>query len=59
MVLNFAFYVLLGLLNRAMPQLMVTFVGLPAITLGGLILLMLTAASLLTAWAARMGEVLA
>jgi flagellar biosynthetic protein FliR len=58
MVLNFAFYVLLGLLNRAMPQLMVTFVGLPAITLGGLLLLMMTVTSLLTVWAARMGGAL-
>ncbi|MCQ8184913.1 flagellar biosynthetic protein FliR [Parvularcula maris] len=58
MVLNFAFYILLGLLNRAMPQLMVTFVGLPGITLGGLVLLMLTAGALLTAWAAKMGGIL-
>ncbi|WP_417242193.1 flagellar biosynthetic protein FliR [Celeribacter sp.] len=40
----------LGVINRAMPQLMVAFVGAPAITLGGLILLFLTAPLLLEIW---------
>lgn len=58
LVLNFAFYILMGFLNRAMPQLMVTFVGLPAITLGGLSLFMLTASSILAAWLLRFPGVL-
>lgn len=42
----------LGAINRAMPQLMVAFVGAPAISLGGLILLMLVAPLMLTVWVA-------
>lgn len=40
----------LGVINRAMPQLMVAFVGAPAITAAGLVLLFLTAPILLPAW---------
>ncbi|MEV8465954.1 flagellar biosynthetic protein FliR [Fluviibacterium sp. DFM31] len=40
----------LGVINRAMPQLMVAFVGAPAITAGGLGLLLLTAPRLLDVW---------
>lgn len=40
----------LGVINRAMPQLMVAFVGAPAITLGALLLLALTAPFILTVW---------
>lgn len=43
---NFA----LGAINRAMPQLMVAFVGAPVITLGGLALLMLSAPYMLSVW---------
>jgi flagellar biosynthetic protein FliR len=41
----------LGVINRAMPQLMVAFVGAPAITLGALFLLALTAPLILWIWA--------
>lgn len=41
----------LGAINRAMPQLMVAFVGAPALTLGGLVLLMLSAPVMLAIWA--------
>ena len=41
----------LGAINRAMPQLMVAFVGAPAITLGGLGILALVSPALLTLWA--------
>ena len=58
MVLNFAFYLLLGCLNRVMPQLMVTFIGLPAITLAGLGLLTITVSGMLTVWMLRMMELL-
>lgn len=40
----------LGVINRAMPQMMVAFVGAPAITLGALVLLALSAPLLLTVW---------
>lgn len=42
--------VALGAINRAMPQLMVAFVGAPALTLGGLILLMVALPSGLMLW---------
>ena len=42
--------VALGAINRAMPQLMVAFVGAPAITAGALVLLMLTAPAVLALW---------
>ena len=40
----------LGAINRAMPGLMVTFIGAPALTLGGLILLALLSPFLLQSW---------
>lgn len=40
----------LGAINRAMPQLMVAFVGAPAITFGGLAILALSAPILLEVW---------
>jgi flagellar biosynthetic protein FliR len=42
--------VALGVINRAMPQLMVSFVGAPALTLGGLILLAIVAPLALGFW---------
>jgi len=49
-VASLIYNVALGVINRAMPQLMVAFVGAPAITAGGLILLFLTAPILLGLW---------
>lgn len=43
--------VTLGVINRAMPQLMVTFIGAPALTAGGLALLLLAAPVMLAVWA--------
>lgn len=40
----------LGAINRAMPQLMVAFVGAPAISLGGLVLLMIVAPAMISVW---------
>ena len=40
----------LGIINRAMPQLMVAMVGAPAITGGALALLMLAAPVILPLW---------
>jgi flagellar biosynthesis protein FliR len=42
--------VAIGAINRAMPQLMVAFVGAPAITLGSMILLAITAPTMLAVW---------
>lgn len=46
----------LGAINRAMPQLMVAFVGAPAITLGALALLWLAAPVILSLWLGEFGE---
>ena len=40
----------LGVINRAMPQLMVAFVGAPVITLGGIFILFLCAPIMLSVW---------
>jgi flagellar biosynthetic protein FliR len=40
----------LGVINRAMPQLMVVFVGAPVITGAGLVLLLMLAPTMLTIW---------
>lgn len=45
-----AYNLVLGIINKAMPQLMVTFVGAPALTAGGLILLVLTIPLVLSVW---------
>lgn len=42
----------IGVINRAMPQLMVSLVGAPALTLGGLVLLAVAAPSALIVWQA-------
>jgi flagellar biosynthetic protein FliR len=47
--------VTLGVINKALPQLMVAFVGAPAITAGGLVLLMLAAPLMLSIWVEAMG----
>jgi flagellar biosynthetic protein FliR len=49
-VLSVLYNVALGVINKAMPQLMVAFVGAPVITAGGLMLLCLSAPLLLATW---------
>ncbi len=44
------FNIALGVINRAMPQLMVAMVGAPALTLGGLVLLAVVTPLLLGVW---------
>ena len=56
MIVSLLYNLTLGVINRAMPQLMVAFVGAPVITLGGLILLMLLAPLILTAWVDALGS---
>jgi flagellar biosynthetic protein FliR len=55
----FAYNLALGAINRAMPQLMVAFVGAPAITAGGLLILMLAAPVILHFWNGRLDATLA
>lgn len=49
----------LGAINRAMPTLMVSMVGAPALTLGGLALLAVASPVILAAWLSAFGEHLA
>jgi flagellar biosynthetic protein FliR len=49
----------LGAINKAMPQLMVAFVGAPLITFGGLFLLFVSSPFLLTIWSNALDEFLA
>ena len=55
----FAYNVALGAINRAMPQLMVAFVGAPAITAAGILLLLLASPLILTYWSGRLDATLA
>ncbi|MCX7646886.1 MAG: flagellar biosynthetic protein FliR [Rhodobacteraceae bacterium] len=56
---SLVYNVALGVINRAMPQLMVAFVGAPALTLGGLALFAFAAPALLEVWRAALGTYLA
>lgn len=49
-IISLLYNLALGAINRAMPQLMVAFVGAPAITAGGLVLLALLTPVILWAW---------
>ncbi|MFV0474471.1 MAG: flagellar biosynthetic protein FliR [Pikeienuella sp.] len=58
-VASLVYNVALGAINRAMPMLMVAFVGAPAITAGALFFLMLTAPVALAHWSGLLDEALA
>lgn len=58
-VASFLYNLALGAINRAMPQLMVAFVGAPVITAGGLVLLALALPALLGVWLAAFDAFLA
>lgn len=49
-IASLIYNVVLGVINRAMPQLMVSFVGAPALTAGGLLLFFLAAPVMLALW---------
>lgn len=49
-LLSFVYNVMLGFLNKAMPQLMVSFVGMPFITGAGIVLLAISISGLLLIW---------
>jgi len=51
--------IILGVINRAMPQLLVSFVGAPAITAGGLLILYLMAPTILDVWLDFVEEIIA
>lgn len=58
-VASLIYNVTLGVINRAMPQLMVSFVGAPAITAGGLLLLFVAGPMMLAIWVAAFGDFMA
>ena len=55
---SFAYNLALGFINRAMPQLMVAFIGAPAIMAGGLLILAAGAPALLQVWNAALDAAL-
>lgn len=59
MIASLLYNVALGVINKAMPQLMVAFVGAPAITWGGVALLLLTTPAILVAWSTAVDATLA
>lgn len=59
LVAALVYNVAIGAINRAMPQLMVAFVGAPAITAGALLFLLLCAPAALLHWSGLLDEALA
>jgi flagellar biosynthetic protein FliR len=57
-IASIAYNLTLGAINRAMPQLMVAFIGAPAITLGSVFILFLSAPLLLTVWLGNLSSVI-
>jgi flagellar biosynthetic protein FliR len=57
-ILSVLYNLTLGIINRAMPQLLVVFVGAPAITAAGLGMLLLLAPAMLTLWTGALGDFL-
>ncbi len=53
-LLSLIYNIALGAVNRAMPQMMVAFIGAPAITLAALVLLAVTSVYILSIWAGRL-----
>lgn len=58
-MVSFLYNIALGVISRAMPQLMVTMIGAPAIALGGIALLALSGPTLLSVWQGAVDQVLA
>ena len=58
-IASLLYNVALGVINRAMPQLMVAMVGAPAITLGGIALLAIASPLMLQVWLAALEAFLA
>jgi len=49
----------LGAINKAMPQLMVAFIGAPALTLGGLVLMLIAAPLMVGVWMSAFSTIMA
>lgn len=58
LVIAFVYNLALGLINKAMPQMMVAFVGMPLITWAGMVLLMIISGTALSLWSDRLDLVL-
>jgi len=58
LITSLAYNLALGAINKAMPQLMVAFIGAPAITAAGVLLLFLSAPLILIVWTDRLDVVL-
>lgn len=56
---SFVYNLALGFINRAMPQMMVAFVGMPVITFAGLMGLVLLSGAMLSIWIERFEVVMA
>ncbi|GJL94166.1 MAG: flagellar biosynthesis protein FliR [Hyphococcus sp.] len=56
--LGFIYNLAIGAANRAMPQLMVAFVGIPAVTLAGLVLLAMSAPVILGVWIDLLNDII-
>lgn len=54
-IASFVYNVALGVINKAMPQLMVAFVGAPAITAGGMLLMVIAVPLMLSIWVDDLG----
>lgn len=57
-LISFLYYVVLGLMNQAMPQMMVMFVGVPANVMAGLLLLALSFSTIMVVWLAAVNDAL-
>lgn len=55
-IASLIYNVALGIINRAMPTLMVSFVGAPALALGGLFMLLMVLPVAMTIWIADLGQ---
>lgn len=55
-LIGFLYNLVLGLMNQAMPQMMVTFIGVPANVLAGLVILGLAIVSIMYAWLDTLDE---
>lgn len=54
LIVSVLYNLTLGIINRAMPQMMVVFVGAPVITAVGIVLLLMLAPTILTIWITAM-----
>lgn len=57
-IASFAYNLALGVINRAMPQLLVAFIGAPAIMAAGILILLLASPIILTVWVGNLDQLL-